>query len=124
VSHTGGIALDPNLLSIACTAARLLNVTEAYARSLFRAVFVDDLAAVDRNTCIVRATDVGLDENIFADILDDAETREERDRTTENAAALGVFGVPTFAVDGRLFWGNDRLVLLRHALLNKKSPVN
>lgn len=29
--------------------------------------------------------------------------------TTERAADGGVFGVPTFALDGRLFWGNDRI---------------
>ena len=35
---------------------------------------------------------------------------EERyKRDTEEAKALGVFGSPTFAVDGELFWGDDRL---------------
>jgi len=29
--------------------------------------------------------------------------------TTDRAADGGVFGVPTFALDGRLFWGNDRI---------------
>jgi hypothetical protein len=27
--------------------------------------------------------------------------------------ALGVFGVPTWVVDGRLFWGQDALPMLR-----------
>ncbi len=30
-------------------------------------------------------------------------------REVEEALALGIFGVPTFLVDGELFWGNDRL---------------
>ena len=35
---------------------------------------------------------------------------EERyKRDTEEAKALGVFGSPTFVVDGELFWGDDRL---------------
>lgn len=29
--------------------------------------------------------------------------------TTDRAADSGVFGVPTFQLDGRLFWGNDRI---------------
>ena len=29
------------------------------------------------------------------------------------------FGVPTFLVDDELFWGNDRLPLLNHYLLNQ-----
>jgi 2-hydroxychromene-2-carboxylate isomerase len=28
---------------------------------------------------------------------------------TEEAKALGVFGSPTFGVDGEVFWGDDRL---------------
>ncbi len=32
---------------------------------------------------------------------------------TDEAIALGVFGVPTFAVDGQLFWGLDALPMLR-----------
>lgn len=35
---------------------------------------------------------------------------------TEAALHLGVFGVPTFALDGRLFWGQDALPMLRAAL--------
>jgi 2-hydroxychromene-2-carboxylate isomerase len=35
---------------------------------------------------------------------------------TEAALALGVFGVPTVAFEGRLFWGQDALPMLRAAL--------
>ena len=35
---------------------------------------------------------------------------------TEVAIARGVFGVPTFELDGRLFWGLDALPMLRAAL--------
>lgn len=35
---------------------------------------------------------------------------------TEQAAAKGVFGVPTFGVGGELYWGQDRLELVEDAL--------
>lgn len=35
---------------------------------------------------------------------------------TEQALALGVFGVPTVLIDGRLFWGADALPMLRDYL--------
>lgn len=35
---------------------------------------------------------------------------------TEEAIGLGVFGVPTLLVDGRLFWGQDALPMLRSYL--------
>ena len=34
---------------------------------------------------------------------------ERYKRDTEEAKALGVFGSPTFVVDGEVFWGDDRL---------------
>ena len=36
---------------------------------------------------------------------------------TDEALALGVFGVPTFVVDGKVFWGMDALPMLRDYLL-------
>lgn len=40
-------------------------------------------------------------------------------KLTEDAVARGVFGVPTFELDGRLFWGLDALPMLRAALLGQ-----
>lgn len=119
----GRIDLDPDLLSLACTAARRLGAAEAYARALFRAVFADDLPAVGRAVCVERAAEAGLDRAAFAAALDDAGTRAERERVMEEAAGQGAFGVPTFAFGDRLFWGNDRLPLLRHALLQARRAA-
>ncbi len=44
------------------------------------------------------------------------EVKTELRQATEAAIALGVFGVPTFELDGRLFWGLDALPMLRAAL--------
>ncbi len=117
----GRITLDPDLLSLACTAARRLGAAEAYAQALFRAVFTDDLPAVGRAVCIERAAEAGLDRDAFADALDDSGTQAERERVMQEAAGRGAFGVPTFVFGDRLFWGNDRLVLLRHALLRARQ---
>jgi 2-hydroxychromene-2-carboxylate isomerase len=41
-----------------------------------------------------------------------AESPQNKDRLrarTEDAIARGIFGAPTFLVNGELFWGNDRL---------------
>ncbi len=44
----------------------------------------------------------------------------EHDRLRTEAEASGVFGVPTFAFDGELFWGGDRIGLLRERLDEKR----
>lgn len=41
------------------------------------------------------------------------DVKAELKANTDEALARGVFGVPTFAVDGELFWGFDSLPLLR-----------
>jgi 2-hydroxychromene-2-carboxylate isomerase len=38
------------------------------------------------------------------------------DANTEAAMAAGVFGAPTYAVGGELFWGQDRLDFLERKL--------
>ncbi len=42
-----------------------------------------------------------------------AQVKSELKANTDAAIARGVFGVPTFEVDGRLFWGLDGLAMLR-----------
>jgi 2-hydroxychromene-2-carboxylate isomerase len=37
---------------------------------------------------------------------------------TDAALAAGVFGVPSFELDGRVFWGLDALPMLREAVLD------
>jgi 2-hydroxychromene-2-carboxylate isomerase len=46
----------------------------------------------------------------------------EHDRLRNEAEASGVFGVPTFVFDNELFWGGDRIGLLRERLDDKGVP--
>jgi 2-hydroxychromene-2-carboxylate isomerase len=46
-----------------------------------------------------------------------AAAKDELRRNTEEAAARGVFGVPSFVVDGEVFWGADAMEFVK-AFLN------
>ena len=48
---------------------------------------------------------------------DGDDVKAELRRNTEAALAAGAFGVPSFELDGRLFWGLDALPMLRDALV-------
>lgn len=52
--------------------------------------------------------------------VNDEAVKAQLRRNTDDAIALGVFGVPAFVVDGRLFWGLDSLPMLR-AYLQQNS---
>ena len=59
--------------------------------------------------------------------LDDAGlavVQEQYVRNTEQAVSAGVFGAPTYVIQGELFWGQDRLDFVERRLLQavKESP--
>jgi 2-hydroxychromene-2-carboxylate isomerase len=59
--------------------------------------------------------DSGAPAAAFYDFLE-GEGRAEFDRIGREAEAAGVFGVPMFVIDGELFWGGDRLWMVREKL--------
>ena len=68
------------------------------------------------------ASSVGLDGEAIERAATEAEGRARLRAQTDEALAAGVFGVPTVAVDGELFWGVDALDLL-DSYLAQREPV-
>jgi 2-hydroxychromene-2-carboxylate isomerase len=88
----------------------------AYREAVFRAYWSLDR---DITSDEVLASCVG-DAAVAAAALANADREDikaELRRATEEAAARGVFGVPTFAVGEDLYWGQDRLELVEDALV-------
>ncbi len=104
---------DPKFLALSSTAAKRLGAVEAYSRRLFQAIFVEGRAIAEADL-ISFAEDAGLNAQAFRTHLDDPATAELHEATLQEAHRRGAFGVPTFFVGKRLFWGNDRLPLVEH----------
>jgi len=64
---------------------------------------------------------VGLDAARLSDRAADPAVKRELQRLTEEALALGLFGVPSFVVDGDVFWGHDRIDQLAERLAGGRS---
>jgi 2-hydroxychromene-2-carboxylate isomerase len=80
-----------------------------FTRAVYRANFAEDrdIAATE----VIRET-IALLGRSGSGVLDRAATPEIKQRLkvqTEEAAAHGIFGAPSFIVGRELFWGNDRL---------------
>jgi len=69
------------------------------------------------------ADSMGLDGKQLLGKTHSDEIKQRLRLQTETAIAAGVFGVPSFVVDGEIFWGNDRLHLLK-AYLQGKLPAD
>ncbi len=81
-----------------------------FARFWARAL---DLDAPDQMQALI--AELGGSADAFAAYAD-GPGRQEHDRILNEAEELGVFGVPTMVLDGELFWGGDRIDMLRQRL--------
>ena len=107
---------DFKVLVRAATAAKRLGAAASYGWRLCSAVYGSDAWPLDEALCVKIAIDLGIAAREFAALLADGETERLMSEAAREAYRRGAFGVPTFLVGGNLFWGNDRLVLLRHHL--------
>jgi 2-hydroxychromene-2-carboxylate isomerase len=87
----------------------------AFERFWKRELDIEDRAAIAQ---VIEAS--GASPAAFSDFLAGA-GRDELNRLTAAAEADGVFGVPSFVVDGELFWGGDRLWMVREALAKRPA---
>lgn len=85
-----------------------------FERFWTRELDVEDPAAIAR-----MIEESGVDAAGFAAFLA-GEGRALHDRIRADAEAKGVFGVPSYLVDGELFWGNERIERVRERILAER----
>ena len=52
---------------------------------------------------------MGLNMQIVIDAASSSDIKKLYERNTSDAELAGVFGAPSFEVNGEIFWGDDRL---------------
>lgn len=92
-------------LAVACEAQGWPN--RHVCESIFRHVWQGGAAADDPERLAALTAQLNP-----ARSAQDASVKAQLQAQTDEAMALGVFGVPTLAVDGKLFWGHDALPML------------
>jgi 2-hydroxychromene-2-carboxylate isomerase len=89
-----------------------------YCEAMFQAVFISNEDR-DEQTCAAIASRIKLDVRLFSATIGSSAVNERVTASVRRAFERGAFGVPTFFVGDRMFWGNDRLVLLEHYLAHQ-----
>ena len=100
------------------------NDPAGYIGNVFRAIFEKERDAANEQTLgeILRSS--GHDPQSVLAAAKGAETEAAYKGNIAEALGDGVFGSPTYILDGELFWGQDRLELLENALRSGRKPFS
>ena len=93
-------------LAVACDADGLPN--RYVCEQVFRHVWCSGEDAADAQRLAALSAQLEPARDVAS-----AEVKQQLQAHTQEAIEAGVFGVPTFAVDDKLFWGQDALPMLR-----------
>jgi 2-hydroxychromene-2-carboxylate isomerase len=88
----------------------------AFCEAVGRALWADERDPSDASTLAALAAGCGLDAGALGSRAAAPDIAESYDAATRQAIDAGVFGAPTYVVDGELFWGQDRLDFLARKL--------
>ena len=80
-----------------------------YIKIMFDAYWRDDLDVSKEEILIPLLEKCKIDKNIFFKTIKDPVIKENLKDATKTAHEKEVFGAPTFIVNNKIFWGQDRL---------------
>ena len=85
------------------------NFKNYYIDKVFDAVWQDGLNMNDQNIIDKILKNLGINPTTFSLRTSSQSIKEQLKRKTNEAYELGIFGAPTFLVNNKIFWGQDRL---------------
>lgn len=94
---------------------------ETYLRAAHRAIWVEDRQLDDAGELRALLASVGHAASLVED-AGSAQIAAQYDDNRAWALETGVFGAPSYVMDGEIFWGQDRIDLLARMLESGRSP--
>jgi 2-hydroxychromene-2-carboxylate isomerase len=82
---------------------------EDYLNIFFDAYWKDNLDLSSENEISKLLENLKIDSKIFFDKIKQQSIKDALKKFTNDAFEKEVFGAPTFIVDNKIFWGQDRL---------------
>ena len=80
-----------------------------YLETFFEAYWVNDIDLTKNENINLLLDNLNIDKDKFFNDLKNQSIKDELKKVTNNAFERDVFGAPTFIVNKKLFWGQDRL---------------
>ena len=85
------------------------NKKEEYLNSFFEAYWKEDIDLSNEDTIKQLLKKLKIDENDFFNSIGNQDIKDKLKELTQEAFEKEVFGAPTFIVNNKIFWGQDRL---------------
>jgi 2-hydroxychromene-2-carboxylate isomerase len=92
------------LVARAMIVAAREGIVERFALAAMRLAFREGMDLSEPEAVGETARRSGMDHDRVDRLVDDPDVKAELRRATDRAVSLGVFGIPTVAIDGELFW--------------------
>ena len=85
------------------------NKKEEYLNNFFEAYWKEDLDLSNEENIKILLKKLKIDEHDFFNLIKKQDTKDKLKQFTQEAFEKEVFGAPTFIVNNKIFWGQDRL---------------
>ena len=85
------------------------NKKEEYLNNFFEAYWKKDLDLSNEENIKMLLKKLKIDEHVFFNLIKKQDTKDKLKQFTQEAFEKEVFGAPTFIVNNKIFWGQDRL---------------
>ena len=112
--------------SVRCMRGAFVALDEAklvpYARAAFEAYWGDDRDISREDVLSEIAAKAGLERQRFFAAIETADCKQRLRANTDELIARGGFGSPTMFIGTSMFFGNDRLPLVKAALAGSAGP--
>ncbi len=80
-----------------------------FINKVFEAIWIDGLNLNDSSILEKLLKNLEINPKVFLTDASDQKIKDDLKKRTEEAFSKGVFGTPSFVVNNKLFWGQDRL---------------
>ncbi len=120
--HNLPFAMNPHfpvntlLLMRMATAAAMDGGLKPFVEAAFRLMWVDPKKMDDPEVAVASLQEAGIDASALHKRSQDGDVKAQLMASTEDAAKRGAFGIPTFFVNGQIYFGKDRLRDVEEAL--------
>lgn len=113
---------DPTLADRFVIAATLAHKDpDPFMRRVFAGIWTEERNLADPVVIAEIAEEIGLDSTTLIEAALGDATEALYALNLEKAVEIGVFGAPSYVLDGEVFWGQDRLDLLDEALASGRA---